>query len=305
MEQGDHVAALNGLKAWFKVRGNGPVCLFPTPGWGASSDIYFETLEPLERFFTVVYLDTRGCGRSQRLLSDEQLQLDHFLSDLDELRKLLGESSVWVMGHSLGGLLAQAFALRYPATCSGLILLSSSAAIDDNDLEDEAMRRQRRSGEPWFAAANAAANREDDIATDEEFGRYLATIMPFYFHDVSKLPASLFERGTYAIDAYRMMKINADELGHGILERLGEIIAPTVIVVGDDDFICSTVQAARIHMRIKGSKLVLIEQAGHFPWIEQPEAFYAGLQEALAAVGGTGFAPAAVGRLDSAFAQGV
>ena len=148
-------------------------------------------------------------------------------------------------------------------------------------------------------------NREDDIATDEEFGRYLATIMPFYFHDESKLPASLFERGTYAIDAYRMMKINADELGHGILERLEEIVAPTVIVVGDDDFICSTVQAARIHMRIKGSKLVLIEQAGHFPWIEQPEAFYAGLQEALAAVGGTGFAPAAVGRLDSAFAQGV
>jgi pimeloyl-ACP methyl ester carboxylesterase len=36
---------------------------------------------------------------------------------------------------------------------------------------------------------------------------------------------------------------------------------------------------------VKGSKLVVIEQAGHFPWLEQPEAFYAGLEDALAHVG--------------------
>jgi proline iminopeptidase len=285
MKRGDQFATLNGIKAWFTVRGTGPVCIFPTPGWGASSDLYFETLKPLERLFTIVYLDTRGCGRSARSLPEDAYRLEHFMNDLDELRQLLGERAVWVVGHSLGGLLAQTFAVQHPESCRGLILLNSTAAIDDDARADQDMRVKKRSGEPWFPSAYAALHSDVDIATDEEFRDYLRAILPFYFHDVARLEEAAFAGETYSIEAYTMMTVNQAELARGVLDRLEEVRVPTVIVVGDDDFICSPVQAARIHLRVKGSKLVVIEQAGHFPWLEQPEAFYAGLEDALEHVG--------------------
>lgn len=65
LSQGEFTAELNGLKLWFKVSGTGPVCLMPTAPRSPSSDIYFRTLQPLEKMFTLVYLDCRGTGRSQ------------------------------------------------------------------------------------------------------------------------------------------------------------------------------------------------------------------------------------------------
>jgi proline iminopeptidase len=282
VKQGDHTTTLGGLRAWFKVRGDGPVCLLPTPGWGASSDIYFSTLQRLERTMTMVYLDTRGSGRSERPSSQEGYRLEHFISDLDELRAHLGEAKVWIMGHSLGGLLAQLFALDYPGSCQGLILLNSTAAIDGEAEADIDMRMNRRKDEPWFPEAEAASHNED-ISTDTEFKEHLRQIFPFYFHDVSKMRSvdEAFQAETFSIAAYAIMTLNQAELQKGALDRLADIQVPTVILVGDDDFICSPVQALRIHLRIPGSKLVVIEQAGHFPWIEQPDAFFRELGSAL------------------------
>jgi proline iminopeptidase len=55
-------------------------------------------------------------------------------------------------------------------------------------------------------------------------------------------------------------------------------------VVGRHDFICSPLQARRLHRGIAGSTLIVIEQAGHLPWLEQPEAFYLKLKQALPAL---------------------
>jgi proline iminopeptidase len=299
MVRGDHIARLNDLKAWFTVRGTGPTCLFPTPGWGASSDLYFETLRPLERWFTVVYVDTRGSGRSARALPDDAYRIDRFTSDLDELRRLLGQDAVWVMGHSLGGLLAQYFAIHYPGSCRGLILLDSTAAIDEAGAIDTDVRARRRSREPWFAEAYATLHREDDIASDAEFKDHFKAILPFYYHDVSKLTASDFANETFSVEAYTMMSVNSETFGRGVLHRLGELDLPAVIVVGDDDFICSPTQAMRIHLPLRNSKLVLVERAGHFPWLEQPDAFYSGLEAALRQLGAISTLEASdQGRLD-------
>jgi proline iminopeptidase len=261
------------------------MCLFPTPGWGASSDLYFETLQPLERWFTIVYLDTRGSGRSARSLPDDAYRIERFTSDLDELRRLLGDESVWVMGHSLGGLLAQYFAVLYPQSCRGLILLDSSAAIDDNNHADMDLRARRRSREPWFPAAYEALNQEGMIRSDSEFKEYLEEILPFYYHDVAKIKKNDFAHLTLSAEAYPMMSLNAESFRQGVLHRLPETDVPAVIVVGDDDFICSPAQAMRIHLPLKRSKLVLVEQAGHFPWLEQPEAFFSELESALQQLG--------------------
>ena len=54
---------------------------------------------------------------------------------------------------------------------------------------------------------------------------------------------------------------------------LHEIGCPTLILVGIDDFICPPSQAQRMHAHIPQSHLVVFEQSGHFPWIEEPSLF--------------------------------
>ena len=62
--------------------------------------------------------------------------------------------------------------------------------------------------------------------------------------------------------------------GWSVVPRLGEISAPTLVLVGRDDFICPPSQAKIMHERIPNSELVVFEQSGHFPYIEEPQAFF-------------------------------
>ena len=63
--------------------------------------------------------------------------------------------------------------------------------------------------------------------------------------------------------------------------RLALVRAPALIVVGDRDLVASPKAAARLHLGLAGSKLLLVEDAGHFPWLEQPAAFFGDFLDAL------------------------
>jgi proline iminopeptidase len=65
------------------------------------------------------------------------------------------------------------------------------------------------------------------------------------------------------------------------IDVLPTIDVPTVIVAGSGDFVCSPPKNLRIHHAIRGSKFVLVENAGHFPWFENPDQFWSGLHSAL------------------------
>jgi pimeloyl-ACP methyl ester carboxylesterase len=59
-----------------------------------------------------------------------------------------------------------------------------------------------------------------------------------------------------------------------LFPELNKIKVPTLVVVGDDDIICNKVsQADRIVMNIPSSSEIVIKDAGHFPWVEQPTQF--------------------------------
>ena len=112
ISNGQFTTQINGLKLWYKVSGNGPVCILPTPGWGPSSELYFINLTPLEEMFTMVYLDTRGTGRSQRPELNEYT-MSNFVADIEGLRRHLGVESMWLMGHSDGGPMILNYAFKY------------------------------------------------------------------------------------------------------------------------------------------------------------------------------------------------
>lgn len=274
-----------GLRLWYRVSGAGPICIMPTPGWGPSSDMYFQTLIPLETMFTLVYLDTRGTGRSERPMQSSDYSYDRFAADVDALRKHLGKDRVWLMGHSEAGRHALYYALQYPDHCAGLILLDAVSFQDEQSRQDMEARIQERQHEPWFDRAYQAFTSQEMPKSDADLVTLTQTILPFYYYDVANLERNAAHHAatSMSVDAFK----GAAECQWNktnLMSRLKEIQIPTLVVVGSHDFICSPLHAHRLHMAIVGSKFILIEKAGHFPWFEQPDQFFSKVKEGLAAV---------------------
>ena len=115
------------------------------------------------------------------------------------------------------------------------------------------------------------------VGDEEDFGRVLELIGPLYWHRFdAELDARVFERTVYSAEAY--------EAGGSLIEgwdltpRLGEIDAPTLIVVGRDDFVTPPSQARTLREGISHSALIVLERSGHMPWLEEPDAFFGAIR---------------------------
>ena len=284
IKNGEFTAKLNGLTLWYKVSGDGPVCLMPSPAWGPSSTTYFRTLKRLEKTFTIVYLDSRGTGRSEEASTDKEYTWNHLVADLDALRVHLKQRKVWLMGHSEGGVQVLHYACSHPDRVNGLVLLDAYAADDDQWRADVDGRVQRRENEPWFKEAVAAW--DSDPKTDEEKNHVFHKMLPFYWSD----PAGIQKyKDDYAADKLKLVSSRGRQasgrMQFDLTAKLKKVTAPALIVVGDDDFICSPFAARRLQLCLPNSKLLLIEKAGHYPWMEQPEEFFTQVPAFLEALG--------------------
>jgi proline iminopeptidase len=279
---GEFTARINGLTLWYRVSGNGPVCILPTPGWGPSSDLYFLKLKPLESMFTMIYLDTRGSGRSERPELTAYAMRD-FVSDIEGLRKYMGIEKMWLMGHSDGGLMILNYACEYGDHVQGMILVDSPAG--NTSRSDERIKRmQLRKNEPWFGEAFEAFHKTP--STEKEFGTYITAILPFFFTSMKNLEQNrdVFKKVTLSFHAQRG-RGQSDQSTADLAVFLPAMKIPSLIIVGADDFICPPAAAEYLHSEIAGSKLLIIENAGHFPWLEEPEQFFSGIRTFLPKLG--------------------
>lgn len=282
LQQGEFKTRLNGIDLWYRVSGRGPACLAPSPAWGASSDYLFRSLEPLEELFTMVYVDTRGTGRSERPKAPEAYGWADLTADLEALRDHLEQALLWLMGHSYAGAQAMQYALQHPEHVQGLMLVDTHAADDQEYQVDMIQRSHARQHESWYREAAQAWDAEP--RTDADLEQMLEAVLPFYFVDQEKRERNMatFAAMSASIQAWRSVSQRSP---FSLVDRLSEIQASTLIVVGAGDFICSPRQAQRLHRGLPNSKLLLIEEAGHFPWMEQPEAFYGGIRQFLPSLG--------------------
>ena len=112
----------DGLKLYFELSGNGIPCVYlhGGPGYWSKSFQHFSG-ELLEENLQMVYLDQRGCGRSEHS-PIQDYSLNRLVNDIEELRIFLGIEEWLVLGHSFGGILAVNYASCYPQRTQGLIL---------------------------------------------------------------------------------------------------------------------------------------------------------------------------------------
>lgn len=277
LAHGKHMVAVGDVELSIEIGGDGPPLLFTTPGWGASMHVY-RHLRPLEERFTLIWTETRGTGASSAP-ADDDYRLPSFTADAEALREALGIERWWVAGHSTGGVLAQHYVAHHPERCLGAILLCTYLPLEPGRLDDIIARGTARAGEPGCDDALAAF--PVPATTDEEATKKIGDILPLYFCDVAAAERFKEECAGMSCRAAAMVAEDPANLDRSAVEVLPTLDLPTIVVAASDDFVCSPPWNQQIHHLIPGSKFVLVENAGHFPWFENPAQFWSGLDHAL------------------------
>ena len=115
----------NGVLIYYKVIGRGAPLVILHGGPGAAHDYFLPYLLPLARRNRLIFIDERGSGRSEKLEDASAYTVENMVEDVEALRGTLKLGKIALLGHSCGGVLAQAYALKYQQNLTRLILCST------------------------------------------------------------------------------------------------------------------------------------------------------------------------------------
>jgi proline iminopeptidase len=160
------VTASDGVKLFVKVSGTGNPVLFIHGGPGSNS-LYFEKEGGaiFEKTSRMIYLDQRGCGRSDAP-PDQNYSLARVVQDFDEVRKALGIEKWTVMAHSFGGILATEYATQHPENIKSMVYLNGTVSLPDSALSGIGKTIEIL---PQLTAEEVAYLKNDRISVIERF----------------------------------------------------------------------------------------------------------------------------------------
>ena len=233
--------------------GPGPTFLF-VHGFCQSSAYWAPTIEQLAGAGAhCLAPDLPGFGASAGVRGPFDMEgfADGLAAALDER----GIGQVNVVGGSMGGVVAQHFALRHPGRVQKLLLVATGALTAD----------------PPAALAKA------DIIAGASWDEATVTPIVNGFFYKSPPEGRLAELRDIALSASQPAAVEAarSNARSRTFERLGEIRVPTMIVQGRHDRARTPEHGAEMRDHIAGSNLIVLEEAGHTPQLEQPAAFNA------------------------------
>ena len=267
----------DGRKVGYRLMGNGPM-LVCHPGGPGFSSLYFADLAGLWERYTLVLLNPRGTADSGRPADRRAYAIDDYVSDVEALRRHLGIERLMLLGHAHGGVVAQAYAATHAARVRKLVLASTLARFAPEHEAAMKAGMERRSNESWYPEAVSALEREQagDFSTDEQLGDLVFKELPLYFARYGAMEAGY-------LDTLRTEVPNADTLQlfnreifntFDLRQDLPKIKAPTLIITGAEDFICGPRCADELASGISDARKVIVGDAGHMLFIEQPQAFH-------------------------------
>jgi pimeloyl-ACP methyl ester carboxylesterase len=232
--------------------GAGPTAML-IHGVGAAGTSWDLIAPALTSRFRVLRLDLRGHGKSGHIAG--ALTLDDFVQDVVDVMDAAGAADTHIVGFSLGGLIAQGFALQQPHRVNKLVVLSAVAGRTD----EERARVRTRLGilqEQGIAAITHAAQERWFTPA------FIAAHPDLVQRRMQQLQNN--HQPSYAA-AYTVFSTN--DLG----DRLHAIEAPTLIATGEHDVGSNTRMARFMHEQIKGSKLEILPNLRHSILVEAPD----------------------------------
>lgn len=245
-----------------------PSCFVLHGGPGSDHTGFKPHLSPLTDKAQLVYVDQRGCGRSAPAPL-ETYTLEHNVEDLEAIRQALGLDQAIVFGASYGGMVALAYAQRYPERVSHLILAVTAAhhsflSQAQANVEARGTEEQKRVAHTLWEGA---------FRSNDEVAEYYRVMGPLYSvrHDPARTEAALARarRNYLALNQgfggfLRELDLTPD---------LARVSAPTLILAARHDWICPVEQSERIARGIPHAEFKVFEKSGHSILADEPQAF--------------------------------
>ncbi len=277
----------HGVLIYYVAVGHGSPLVIVHGGPGASHDYFLPYLLPLARHNQLIFIDERGSGKSEKLEDPKGYTVENMVEDVEAVRQTLGLGKISLLGHSYGGVLAQAYALKYPKNLSHLILCSTFYSTSKMN---RVLQRELAATEPQARRKIEALEKDGlfDKGKPWEKGRYPADYMTAAWGDgyfpylYQRRPDANYDpvaNGVMSWDLYREMwgshgefiiDGNLKSVEYG--ERLASITVPTLITAGDHDE-CDPQLSREMHEKIAGSTLAILPQSGHMTFVDQPGLF--------------------------------
>ena len=227
-------------------------------GLGLPGDAWWRTVPVLARALRVVTFDNRGCGRSERPAGRSTLA--GMAADAVSVLDAAGIARAHVYGISMGGMIAQELALRYPDRVDALVLGATSAGGAAATPPDA--RRWPSSGAAPRSPTRRAAGRPCRTCTASARAARAARASA---------------RTSRAGGAYRFDPVGygaqlAAATGHDAAARLGDITAPTLVVHGAEDRMVPPANGRALAAAIAGARLLELDDAAHLYTTDEPAA---------------------------------
>ncbi|OLC27257.1 MAG: hypothetical protein AUG06_04390 [Actinobacteria bacterium 13_1_20CM_2_65_11] len=264
-----------GGRVWYRRMGEGGIPLLCLHGGPGFTHFYLERLEDLAGQREVIFYDQLGCGNSDRPDDNSLWTVDRFVEELALVREALQLQRLHLFGNSWGGMLAMQYVLDRKPDLESLILCGSPASIP---------RWIRECAELLAAQPESV---QQTIRRHEQSGftacpEYQCAILGFYKQHVCRLdpwPKGLersFAEAGYQVYNYMNGPSEFTVVGTikdwDVSDRLDQIRVPTLLIGGRYDE-CRPAHLEDMQRRIKDSQLVIIEDASHLCFAEQPQEF--------------------------------
>jgi len=284
-----------GVLIYYWAVGRGAPLIILHGGPGASHDYFLPYLLPLARHNRLIFIDERGSGKSEKLDDASGYTVENMVDDAETVRQGLRLGKVSLLGHSCGGVLAQAYALKYQRNLTHLILCSTFSSTRDMN---EVLRKIKQNMAPELRERIDRLEQAGLFGhgKDYEKQRYTNDYMiaawgegyfPYLYQNRPDPNYDPVANGIISWDLYREMwgsdgeyVIDGNMKSVEYTDRLAGIHVPTLITVGDHDE-CDRSLARTMQEKISGSKLVVMPKSGHMTFVDQPAMFNRAVEEFL------------------------
>jgi len=244
----------NGIEINYEIAGEGPWVTL-SHSLACNLNMWDEQMAALARRYKVLRFDTRGHGKSAAPAGP--YTLEQMADDVKGLLDALDIRQTHWVGLSMGGMIGETFALKYPGVFKSLVLADTTA------------RRPPNAAQMWSERTRMAQEKGMDALVEGTLARWFTepyrnthkAVMARITNDIRATPVAGFIGCCEAIARV------------DVLDRLKEIKCPALVLVGEEDHGTPPEMARAIHENLPGSELIIIKGAAHLSNIEQTAVF--------------------------------
>jgi len=264
-------------------QGSGIPIVLLSGGPGTTHHSFHPHFSAAGDFGRVIYYDQRGTGSSGGDPTGEKYSLKQAVDDLESLRKALKIERWIVLGHSYGGMLAQAYVLQYPESTRGLVLVASSPGIQDPDFWKSRYGDLFSKEESEKFGEICRARNVDGAPLSTEQRVYNMFLngdwkRQYYYKPSDEDVAWIARYGWKPLPGFQKA-MNKDLFNFDLRGKFDNFPVPTLLMESRNDLTWQSDKAERMMENHPDAEMALFERSNHHPFAEEPEKFFARLRD--------------------------